>query len=155
MLTISYAIKGANRAKYYTNRAKDDYYANRNEKAGHWWGDGALALGLAGPVVTEVFQNLMYGLSPDGSEKLVQNALKADRQCGWDLTFSAPKSVSVFWAMSSPEVRAKIEAAHDDAVREALDYLEENAAITRRGKSGTKRDLLRPWNSIINPSPLS
>jgi hypothetical protein len=52
----------------------------------------------------------------------------------------APKSVSVLWAMGSPELRAKIEAAHDAAVQEAVDYLEENAAITRRGKGGKQRE---------------
>jgi conjugative relaxase-like TrwC/TraI family protein len=52
------------------------------------------------------------------------------------MTFSAPKSVSVLWAMSAPETRTKIESAHHAAVECAASFLEEKAGITRRGAGG-------------------
>lgn len=141
MLSVSGPIKDAQRAtNYYTDMAKDDYYANRHEKAGRWWGHGAEQLGLSGNVNAEDFRNLLNGLSPDGSEKLVQNAQSKGRQCGWDLTFSPPKSVSVFWAMAPPEVQRRIEAAHFAAVEESLEYLQDQAAITRRGQGGKQKE---------------
>ncbi len=56
---------------------------------------------------------------------------------GFDATFSAPKSVSVLWALS-PEswVRAAVLAAHDAAVDAALGWFECHGAVTRRGTDG-------------------
>ena len=45
-------------------------------------------------------------------------ALARDRQHhrgGWDLTFSAPKSISIVWANASPEIRSQMEAAQEQA----------------------------------------
>ena len=47
---------------------------------------------------------------------------------GYDLTFSAPKGVSVLIGLGGPGVRERVRAAHDRAVREAFGYLERNAA---------------------------
>ena len=56
---------------------------------------------------------------------------------GFDATFSAPKSVSVLWALSpDPWVRAEVLAAHDTAVTAALGWLERHGAVTRRGTDG-------------------
>lgn len=62
------------------------------------------------------------------------------RRPGFDLTFSAPKSVSVLWALGSSDVRRKIASAHAVAVRDAFAYLEDEAALTRRGKGGVNRE---------------
>ncbi len=54
----------------------------------------------------------------------------------YDATFSAPKSVSVLWALSpEPFVRAEVLAAHDSPVA-ALDWLEHHGGVTRRGNDG-------------------
>ncbi len=50
---------------------------------------------------------------------------------GYDLTFSAPKSVSVLWAAATPAQQVAIEAALTDAVRVGVRYLEEHAAYVR------------------------
>jgi conjugative relaxase-like TrwC/TraI family protein len=60
----------------------------------------------------------------------------AEHRSGWDLTFSAPKSVSVYWGLSDPATRRKVESAQLQAVRAAVSYLELYAAQTRRGKGG-------------------
>jgi hypothetical protein len=46
---------------------------------------------------------------------------------GFDLTFSAPKSVSVLWGLSDPDVSRAVHRAHDAAVADALGYLERHA----------------------------
>ncbi|MGP5242206.1 MULTISPECIES: MobF family relaxase [Corynebacterium] len=52
---------------------------------------------------------------------------------GYDLTFCAPKSVSVLWGLTdSPSVRAAVDAAHAAAVSAAMEYVTEHAAYTRR-----------------------
>lgn len=55
---------------------------------------------------------------------------------GFDLTFSAPKSVSVLWALADADTQARIVEAHHAAVRETLELLERHVAATRVGKDG-------------------
>jgi Ti-type conjugative transfer relaxase TraA len=137
MLSISQPIKGSGHSDYYMDLAREDYYTGGGEPPGQWQGQGAEALGLTGKVEAEHLKGLFEGYSPDG-EALVQNAGHENRHSAWDLTFSAPKSVSVLWSQASPEVRQEIQAAHGEAVKEALSYLESEAASTRRGKAGSE-----------------
>ena len=55
---------------------------------------------------------------------------------GYDLTFSAPKSVSTLWAVGGPEISREIAEAHRAAVRAALDFLDTHAAVSRKGVDG-------------------
>jgi conjugative relaxase-like TrwC/TraI family protein len=47
-----------------------------------------------------------------------------------DLTFSAPKSVSVVWAVGDTAAREAIEGAHRQAVAAAAEYLRQRVALT-------------------------
>ena len=58
---------------------------------------------------------------------------------GYDLTFSPVKSVSTLWAIADKPVAAAIERAHQQAVRDALTYLEKNALFTREGAQGIRQ----------------
>jgi len=129
-------MRGAASANYYLNLAQDDYYISATESPGYWLGKGARQLALGGRVQRDLFKNLLEGMSPDGSRPLVQNAREEDRQSAWDLTFSAPKGVSVLWALGPAEIRDEIERIHQRSVGVATAYLEENAGLTRRGKGG-------------------
>jgi conjugative relaxase-like TrwC/TraI family protein len=52
---------------------------------------------------------------------------------GFDLTFTAPKSASVLWALADPDIQALVVAAHQAAVRDALAFMEDRAVFTRIG----------------------
>jgi len=54
---------------------------------------------------------------------------------GYDVTCSAPKSVSVLWAIAPPEVRERIEAAHEAAVAAVIELVDRQA-VTRRTNAG-------------------
>ncbi|MBI5386440.1 MAG: relaxase domain-containing protein [Verrucomicrobia bacterium] len=140
LLSISLPMQGAGRADYYINLAREDYYAGTFEEPGRWFGQGAQWLALRDPVERETFHYLLAGFMPDGRQKLVQNAGAKDRQTGWDLTFSAPKSVSVYWATIPEPTRQVVEDAQRHAVEKALRYLEQTAGITRRGKGGAIKE---------------
>jgi conjugative relaxase-like TrwC/TraI family protein len=58
------------------------------------------------------------------------------RRSGIDVTVSAPKSVSVLYALGNPEVVAAVRATHQVAVSEALGYLESAAGHVLRGHQG-------------------
>ena len=60
------------------------------------------------------------------------------RVAGFDLTFSAPKSVSVLFGIGDRELRGAVRAAHDRAALEAVGYLERSAAAVRRGHGGAE-----------------
>jgi conjugative relaxase-like TrwC/TraI family protein len=137
MLSISKMSAG--QGKYYMDLAREDYYLEGGEPPGQWWGRGAEEVGLTGAVDREQLANLFEGLHPAGTEALVQVQHFADgrtRQPGWDLTFSAPKSVSIVWSQGDDALRRALEAAHDKAVRQGLEYLESNAGFSRRGHGG-------------------
>lgn len=137
MLSISNPMKSAEgAAAYYLDERKENYYINGIDKQGHWFGGAAQHLGLSGVVDREAFRNLLDGFSPDGTSTLVQNAGKSGRQACWDMTFNAPKAVSVLWAISSHEVRRQIEAIHGESVETALEKAEQVGGITRRGPGG-------------------
>lgn len=138
MLSIS-AVKGV---KYYLDLSQGDYYLKGGEPPGHWLGRGASLLGLSGEVEREKLEELSGGFHPFSGEKLVQNAGRTSgrgHHPGWDFTFSAPKSVSLAWALSDPATREAITAAHEKAVRFAFSYLESEAGMSRVGQGGTDR----------------
>ncbi|MCW3002363.1 MAG: conjugative relaxase [Conexibacter sp.] len=114
--------------QYYTRSVasgREDYYSGEGEAQGVWAGQGADQQGLVGLIEEEDF---IWALTPPaGSERTL---------LAFDLTFSAPKSVSVLWAVADPEVGRLVRDAHDAAVAQALEYVEREAAWTRRGRGG-------------------
>ena len=130
---------------YYTSIGRDDYLLNGGEPRGVWLGEGAEALGLSGLVDDAVYRRLLGGFSPDGAEELVRNAGTESRRPGWDLTFSAPKSVSELWAASHdiPGLERIIREAHWAAVKRVVRHLEEVAGQAREGLGGHTRTPVR------------
>ena len=103
-------------------RHPNEYYTAGEEPDGVWFNPrGLLGLENGGKVDSADFQRLYNGFAPDGSEKLTRNAGSESRSPGLDMTFSADKSVSALWAIADPELRSRIEDAHNDAARVALE----------------------------------
>ena len=124
-----------NRNKSKEVGAVEDYYSQGSEATpSQWLGSAAPALGLSGPVNRDDHLKTLQGLDPRSGEPLVQGA-GANRKYAVDLTFSAPKSVSIAWAVGDEEIRRGIEAAQDRAVEKTLMFIEENFALGRRGSS--------------------
>jgi len=136
MLSISKPSHGAANAVGYYLEGKESYYLHGIDQEGRWFGSGTALLDLHGNVEPRSLRHLLEGYSPDGKHALVQNAGHRFRQCYWDLTFNAPKAVSVLWAMAPPEIRSQIEQAHQQAVEKALAYVEQVAGFSRRGPGG-------------------
>jgi conjugative relaxase-like TrwC/TraI family protein len=112
----------------------EDYYFHGSDPDGVWVGRGAAAVGANGSARAAEFRRLLDGCHPATGEPL--GRLAAKRVPGFDLTFSAPKSVSVLYGVSDPALRVVIRRAHEIAVRDALGYLEREAAVARRGPGG-------------------
>lgn len=107
-------------ANYYGDAA-DDYYAKEGE-AQVWQGKGAEVLGLTGEVDRERFRDLLAGrIDPNGPSVRQGTRDDAKTRIGIDLTFSAPKSVSIHALVGG---NAALIAAHDKAVAAALQAAE-------------------------------
>ena len=119
---------------------RDGYYAKDDPehlKASAWAGKGAEALGLAGPVDPDVFRDILEGTVPDGSGRRLGRPGKdgsITHRPGRDLTFSAPKSVSLIAMLGND---AAVAAAHDTAVKRTLAWLEATTIQTRMKESET------------------
>ena len=135
MLSIANVSNSAGAGAYYEQA--DDYYS-RDRSPSQWSGQAAATLGLEGAVQPDDFRRMLDGSLPNGEQ--LHNAA-AGRRGGTDLTFSAPKSISI-QALAGGDVR--LLAAHETAVARALDHAETLAAcrvttdgVTTRQTTGT------------------
>lgn len=137
---------------YYSD--KDDYYLSDKSSA-EWYGAGAAAVGLRGEIDPRVFRDVLMGRigavqvgregtrkveNEDGTTKEVPNHMP-----GWDVTFSAPKGVSVMALVYKDE---RLTAAHDAAVRVAMDHLQRHAIATRQRSADGSYDIRLTGNLI-------
>ena len=131
MLSIGALTSAAQGASYYE---RDGYYAKddpEHRAASSWAGKGAEELGLKGPVDPETFKAILEGRVPDGSDTRLGRRGKDGEilhRPGRDLTFSAPKSVSIAALVGGDD---RIVETHDRAVAATLAWVEKNAAETR------------------------
>jgi conjugative relaxase-like TrwC/TraI family protein len=133
------SIAVARSADYYARLAQVGYYTAAPEKPGAWYGKGAERLLFTGEINDlSAFKKVFEGLHPEGG-KLVQNAGKENRKNAWDLTFSAPKSFSVLWAIANETDRKILETIERRAVESALNEAT-NHVVTRTGKGGVVRE---------------
>ena len=129
------SIKTMSSAEQTMSYLLSEYTTENGESPGHWYGTFSRNLGLEGTVVEkDAFLKLLRGFSTDG-RSLCQNSGDKHRP-GWDMTFSAPKSVSVLWSSAPVGLRNYIEAAQTQAVLKAMSYMEATSAIVREGKGG-------------------
>lgn len=134
MMSIGSVKSAGSAGNYYTD--KDNYYVigSMDER---WQGKGAEALGIDGKAVDKaLFTELLKGKLPDGSDLTrIQDGANKHRP-GYDLTFSAPKSVSVMAMLGGDK---RLIDAHNQAVTEAVRQLETLAAtrVMTDGKSET------------------
>ncbi len=108
------------------------------ESPGVWTGGGAVVLGLRGQVEPEQFAEVFAGRDPLGDRPL-RDGRSARAVAGVDLTFCAPKSVSLLHLLAPREIGAAAGASHEAAVADALGYLERNALGVRRTRGGVTR----------------
>ena len=114
----------------------EDYYAEAGESPGYWLASSNL-LGLDGVVDGDDLRAVLSGHDPETGERL--HRARNRKVPGWDLTFRAPKSVSILWGLGEPAVSAQVVAAHEAAVARAVAYMEDVAAFTRTGRNGVER----------------
>jgi conjugative relaxase-like TrwC/TraI family protein len=104
---------------------------------------GGLAerLGLTGEVTAEHLLRLLDGRHPITGKRLIP--YRKDRVAGVDQTLSAPKSVSVVWAVGDAAERHAIEEAQHTAVDTLVDYMRRHCPLVRdHGEPQLAKDVL-------------
>src|SRR6202167_1067683 len=150
MLTIRAMSGGAEYAQRHLEHS--DYYDEHRRVQGEWHGQGAGLLGLRGEVTREQFEAVREGLHPETGEFL-RPRHSADRisldgseqrkgRSLYDLTFSAPKSVSIQALVGGDE---RLVAAHDRAVRETLVEAESHSATRVRLSGANENRTTANW----------
>jgi conjugative relaxase-like TrwC/TraI family protein len=139
MLTL--ANTNTTQAKTYYK--KENYYSQEDaEVNSQWQGQGASKYQLSGAITDlDIYENIVNGLSPDGKTQLrqKQNHKGKKERAGIDLTFSAPKSVSIACLVGGD---TRLEEAHRNAVSRTIDLIESRYATTRINKQPVKTDNL-------------
>jgi conjugative relaxase-like TrwC/TraI family protein len=132
-------IRAARSSQYYERPefARDDYYAERGHAPSRWIGAEAERLGLQEAPEHGQLETLLGGVDPTTGERLP--GLRQGRvNAGFDLTFTAPKSVSVLLAIGDERVRQAVLRAQETGVAAGLGYLEAHELQARRGAGGQR-----------------
>ena len=124
-------------SSYYT--AQTEYYQASGEPLGVWYAPTCDFKLVDGAIVDhDLFERLYAAVDERGRSMLGSSRVKSDRIPAFDVTLSAPRSVSLAWAFASPELKIAIETAQHSAVRAALAVVEREACFARRGRNGER-----------------
>src|SRR4051812_18570756 len=106
VLSIGKLPAGPTAARYYVEQVaqgREDYYAGEGEAPGTWVGSGATSLALRGEVTEGGITLLLDGRDP-GSGAQLRRPLASRAVAGFDVTFRAPKSLSVLFGIGESEL---------------------------------------------------
>jgi conjugative relaxase-like TrwC/TraI family protein len=117
-----------------------EYYAADNdhtgddapEHLGEWGGIAAARLALSGGVESQQFEDILSGHLPNGAV-IINNG--GEHSPGLDMTFSAPKSLSLLSILGKDE---RIAPAHISAVKTTLAWVEQRLAEARISGDGPR-----------------
>ena len=132
MLDISNSLTAGKVKSYYRaeySSASNSYFTEGGNLQGNWHGQLVSTLTLNGPVTGEAFDRLAEGQHPQTAEQLIQHrdTIKTQtgeelgHRAGWDLTFNAPKTVSLTALVGEDD---RVRQAHRHAVEVALSATE-------------------------------
>ena len=129
MMSVAPVASAGSAAGYYSN--SDNYYFLGNLQS-LWLGEGAKELGLEGNVRGGDLTAVLEGRLPDGSRLGREINGNHVHRPGHDLTFSAPKSVSILGLIGGDKEMVE---AHNHAVQVAAGYVEKliSARATKDG----------------------
>lgn len=135
MLRINAITSASGATRYYNDGLeKSDYYAEKGEIIGNWYGKGAERLNLSGEVQKSDFEKLCYNIDPNTNEQLTARN-NSGRRVGYDFTFSVPKSISIAYAITEDK---EILSAFRSAVHATMSHAEED--VNTRVRIGGKRE---------------
>lgn len=135
------ALKSSQGSAHYLTQ--DNYYLDKENVSAKFFGAGAKALSLLETQISnENLEALLSGKLPNGEELGTNGKHKP----GWDVTFSAPKSLSIQALIAGDK---RIELAHDKAVEVALSHYESHLTTRQRQNGHIEKHLTHSLVSAI------
>ncbi len=139
-----YACGAGEAARYYAGYAGYLDPETSHEVPGFWAGRQAPGLGLSGSVSQQQLEDLLSGLDPTTGVRLgdpfkdkhTKHGELIKAVAGYDATFSAPKSVSLWWGLTGDQ---GVLDAHNLAVQVCLEHLETYGCTTRVWHNGRRQ----------------
>ncbi|MBI2715691.1 MAG: relaxase domain-containing protein [Rhizobiales bacterium] len=136
-VTMVATIAAGTTAQYYSKQS--EYYLGGGEPAGRWISaTNNFGVTHGASVNNTLFERLHAGVDEDGQPLLTNSGDVAKRVAGIDLTLSAPKSVSVAFALADDKTRYAIEAAQKSACEATVAFLDKHTTYCRFGKNGLR-----------------
>ena len=127
MLRVYQQTSSAAAKDYYS---RSDYLSKGEELVGNWGGKGAELLGLSGKAGKKEFDLLCDNINPNSGERLTART-KQKRTCGYDFTWSVPKSVSLLYGLTEDK---ELLDAFRDSVDETMRDIEAEMKTSVRAK---------------------
>jgi conjugative relaxase-like TrwC/TraI family protein len=141
MINLTPVGSASGAGAYYS---QDNYYTTSElTEASEWFGRGAEALGLQGAVGEQAFVDVLSGKLPDGSEI---TAVNGEHRPGLDMTFSAPKSVSLLALIGKDD---RIVGAFRESVTATLTWAEKNLIEARVWDPATKMQVAEKTGNML------
>jgi conjugative relaxase-like TrwC/TraI family protein len=137
------------RHRYYLDTVAagwEDHRAPGLEPDGTWEGSGTGSLGLDAAVGQRELAAVMSGADPATGEALRSGSTRV-RLEGYDVTFSAPKAVSLLFALGDGAVATEVLSGHSAAVSAVVAYAEGSVVRARRGSGEARRQV--PVEGIV------
>jgi len=142
MLSVAAIGSSGAASSYYT---KDNYYtADAAQETSLWEGAGAEKAGLSGEVGIEAFKTILDGKMPDGTE--LTGGKDGKRAVGFDMTFSAPKTLSMLAYIGGDE---RLLEANMKATQATIAWAEKNLAETRMKGANGKMETVKTGNLVV------
>src|SRR6266853_398083 len=152
MITLPQALSATGAVSYFKDdyeHARSRYYEQEEKITGRWGGKLAEKFGLKGAVALKQFERLCNGQDPNTGAQLIRLVKAHTRtrdtgkkfqtrghRAGFDITFNAPKSISLAAIVGGDE---RIQAAQAVAVKTALDFIEQKALARLGGNAPAER----------------
>jgi len=141
MINLAAVGSASGAGKYYS---QDNYYTTSElTEASQWFGSGAEALDLQDMVEEQAFVDVLSGKLPDGSEI---PAVHGEHRPGLDMTFSAPKSVSLLALIGRDD---RIIGALRGSVTATLGWAEKNLIKARVWDPAAKMQVVEKTRNMI------
>ena len=128
----------AGRLDYYLEVFDAHARSDAFDRPGDWIGVGARILGLGGEALSLETVQAVFASRDPGSGASLHPGRDRVTIIAYDLTFSAPKSVSLLGALGGSDTSALVVDAHRMATRATLSYLERHGATVRRSRQGRR-----------------
>lgn len=127
MLSIHNIASASGGASYYMKTA-EYYQGDGGREKPEFQGKHIKSLVGMGEFTSETFTRLLNGELPDGKRLGKAEKGQINHRPGVDLTFSAPKSLSILALIDD---RPELIKAHNQAVTETINYIQKNLSYTR------------------------